>query len=253
LSARLSQCASTPVTRMHGARSFRENKNSPSLVLVVLGRHQLEPKLESQSLDFRCVKREQVMHCLHHRFAIVVRLELRIRRPDGEPDGDDFPCVEHFHRAVTVHCGEKLLKAHCPILLARLPNKKASLSVISCGIAAWSTRLIAAGVRPSGGTLLFPSETGGMLKDWRKVLDAVAKRAGWKVGEIRSKRFRHTYCAARLQTLDGGAPISVFTVARELGHSSTDMVEKVYSHLGTIRHRSDAVEYRVEQHEKAAR
>jgi len=72
-----------------------------------------------------------------------------------------------------------------------------------------------------GGTLLFPGETGGMLKDWRKVLDAVAKRAGWKVDEIRCKRFRHTYCAARLQTLDQGAPVSPFTVARELGHSST--------------------------------
>jgi integrase len=100
-----------------------------------------------------------------------------------------------------------------------------------------------------GGTLLFPSETSGMLKDWRKVLDAVAKRAGWKAGEIRSKQFRHTYCAARLQTLDHGAPVSVFSVARELGHSSTNMVEKVYSHLGTVRHRSDQVEYRVEQHE----
>jgi integrase len=102
-----------------------------------------------------------------------------------------------------------------------------------------------------GGTLLFPSETGGMLKDWRKVLDAVAKRAGWTAGQIRSKQFRHTYCAARLQTLDRGAPVSVFTVARELGHNSTDMVEQVYSHLGTVRHRSEQVEYRVEQHEKA--
>jgi len=100
-----------------------------------------------------------------------------------------------------------------------------------------------------GGTLLFPGETGGMLKDWRKVLDAVAKRAGWKVDEIRCKRFRHTYCALRLQTLDQGAPVSLFTMARELGHSSTDMVDKVYSHLGTIRYRSDAVEYRVD-HEK---
>jgi hypothetical protein len=43
----------------------------------------------------------------------------------------------------------------------------------------------------------------------------------------------------------------VFTVARELGHSSTDMVEQVYAHLGTVRHRSEQVEYRVEQHEKA--
>jgi hypothetical protein len=31
------------------------------------------------------------------------------------------------------------------------------------------------------------------------------------------------------------------------------LVEKVYSHLGTVRHRSEQVECRVEQHEKAPR
>ena len=60
--------------------------------------------------------------------------------------------------------------------------------------------------------------------------------------------FRHTYCAARLQTLDGGAPVAVYSVSRELGHSSTAMVERVHSHMGTIRNRSEQVEYRVEQH-----
>jgi len=54
-----------------------------------------------------------------------------------------------------------------------------------------------------------------MLSDFRKLLDAVAARAGWQRGEIRSKMFRHTYCAARLQTLDQGAPVSLFTVAKE--------------------------------------
>jgi len=99
-----------------------------------------------------------------------------------------------------------------------------------------------------GGTLLFPGETGVMLTDWRKLLDRVAERAGWRAGEIRSKMFRHTYCAARLQTLDGAAPVSPYTVARELGHGSVAMVEQVYSHLGAQRHRSAVVEYRVEQH-----
>jgi integrase len=65
--------------------------------------------------------------------------------------------------------------------------------------------------------------------------------------------FRHSYCAARLQTLDGGAPVSPFTVSRELGHGSQKMVEDVYSHLGTMRHRTEWVEYRVEQHAKALR
>ncbi len=43
----------------------------------------------------------------------------------------------------------------------------------------------------------------------RKLFDAVAIRAGRKPGEIRSKMFRHTYCAARLQTVDQGAPVAV--------------------------------------------
>jgi integrase len=104
--------------------------------------------------------------------------------------------------------------------------------------------------RPPG-RLLFPSLACGreaMRTDTRKLLDHVAARVGWKAGEVRAKMFRHTYCAARLQTLDDGAPVSPYTVARELGHSSTAMVEKVYSHLGTLRHRSEVLEYRIEQH-----
>lgn len=104
-----------------------------------------------------------------------------------------------------------------------------------------------------GGTLLFPGEGGKMITDWRKLLDRVATRAGWQAGEIRSKRFRHTYCAARLQTLDAGAPVAIYSVSRELGHNSTAMVEKVYSHLGTIRHRAEVVEYRAEQHTETLR
>jgi integrase len=61
---------------------------------------------------------------------------------------------------------------------------------------------------------------------------------------------RHTYCAARLQTLDRGAPVSIYTVARELGHTSTAMVQRVYAHLGSVRHRSAVMEYRIEQHRK---
>ncbi|HYS61967.1 MAG TPA: site-specific integrase, partial [Gemmatimonadales bacterium] len=99
--------------------------------------------------------------------------------------------------------------------------------------------------------LLFPSYRTGaetMLTDVRKLLDAIAARAGWHAGEIRSKMFRHTYCAARLQTLDQGAPVSVYTVGQELGHGGDAMVRKVYGHLGQVRHRAEAVEYRVEQH-----
>ncbi len=106
--------------------------------------------------------------------------------------------------------------------------------------------------RPPG-KLLFPSFRTGreaMATDFRKLLDAVGVRAGWKLGEIRSKMFRHTYCTARLQTLDRGAPVSVYTVGRELGHGGDSMVKRVYGHLGIVRHRAEGVEYRVEQHAK---
>jgi len=99
--------------------------------------------------------------------------------------------------------------------------------------------------------LLFPSFRTGkeaMLTDFRKLLDVVAMRAGWEEGDIRSKTFRHTYCATRLQTLDAGAPVSTYTVAREMGHGGESMVRRVYGHLGQVRHRAENVEYRVEQH-----
>jgi len=108
--------------------------------------------------------------------------------------------------------------------------------------------------RMGGGTLLFPSYRTGheaMLTDVRKMIDAVAKRAGWKARELNLYTFRHTYCAARLQTLDGEAPVATYTVGKELGHGGDSLVKRVYGHLGTVRHRSAVVEYRVQQHRKA--
>jgi integrase len=98
------------------------------------------------------------------------------------------------------------------------------------------------------GLLFASARTGAMIHDVRKALDAIATPAGWEQGEIRLHQLRHTYCAARLQTLDQGAPVSQFTVARELGHGGTSLVERVYGHLGSVRHRSEVVEYRVENH-----
>ena len=97
--------------------------------------------------------------------------------------------------------------------------------------------------------LLFPSLATGkeaMVTDCRKLLDRVAVQAGWQRGQIRSKMFRHSYCAARLQTLDEGKPVSTYTVARELGHGGDTLVRRVYGHLGQVRHRADVVEYRLD-------
>jgi hypothetical protein len=51
------------------------------------------------------------------------------------------------------------------------------------------------------GFLLFEG-IAALLSDWRKTLDRAAMRAGWTRGEVRSKAFRHTSCAARLQTIE---------------------------------------------------
>lgn len=88
----------------------------------------------------------------------------------------------------------------------------------------------------------FSSVCGGRHgPDFRKALDGVAKRVGWKDGEIRSKMLRHTYCAARLQTLGRGAPVSPFTVGKEMGHGGDALVKRVYGHLGEVAHRSEFV------------
>jgi hypothetical protein len=71
----------------------------------------------------------------------------------------------------------------------------------------------------------------------------VAARAGLVGGELRSKAFRHSYCAAKLQTRDRGACVRLYTVSRELGHGSEEMVRRVYAHLGDVRHRSEVVEF----------
>ena len=99
-------------------------------------------------------------------------------------------------------------------------------------------------------TLLFPSRTGGLLEGCQKALGQVERSLGWPESRTRGgpgaltwKAFRHTYCAARLQTLDGGEPISPYAVGKEMGHGGSAMVQKIYGHLGTCRHRSEVVEY----------
>jgi integrase len=102
-----------------------------------------------------------------------------------------------------------------------------------------------------------------MHQDTRKALERVLQRAGTlhvvdrgrsrvaQPGDVRTKIFRHTYITARLQTLDGGRQVSTYTVAREVGHSGTEMIERTYGHVAEVRHRAKVVEFRVQQHRKA--
>lgn len=90
--------------------------------------------------------------------------------------------------------------------------------------------LVPAGRPPPSG-LLFPGYGRGgevqLFGNCNKTLDWVAGELGWPAGSIRTRIFRHTYCSARLQTLDGGAPVSPETVGRELGHNGTALVRRV--------------------------
>jgi integrase len=93
-----------------------------------------------------------------------------------------------------------------------------------------------------------PKRTPLMSTDVRKILDAVAERAGWGAGEIRSKMFRHTYTAARLQTVERGEAVAQFKGGRELGHGGDSLVKRVYGHLGSVRHRAQHVEFKLDAH-----
>ena len=122
------------------------------------------------------------------------------------------------------------------------------------------------GEQPRTTGLLFPSPTDGMVRDIRKSLDTIGKLAGMEEGEVRTRRFRHTYCSARLQTVqrilkpgkDPSEPdafeyveVSKFQVQKEMGHGGAQLVDRIYGHAQRNPYRSEVVEYRVEKHKEA--
>lgn len=66
----------------------------------------------------------------------------------------------------------------------------------------------------------------------------------WAVPALRTRMLRHSWAAARLQTLDHGAPVSIYTVGQEMGHVDIKMLKHIYAHLGEIRVRGEEVAFR---------
>lgn len=91
--------------------------------------------------------------------------------------------------------------------------------------------------------LLFPNRDGEMLDTLRWSLSTVEDKTKKLDTHLTLKVFRHTYASVRVQTLDGGEPISTWQVARELGHKSTKQVEERYAHLLETPHRHPDVRY----------
>lgn len=111
--------------------------------------------------------------------------------------------------------------------------------------------------------LLFQGPGGAMVGDLRKSLDQMGDLCGVETGEVRTRAFRHTYCSARLQTVQrilrpGSDPsderaweyieVSKWTVQKEMGHGGAQLVDRIYGHAQRTPVRSDVVEYRVEKH-----
>lgn len=104
-------------------------------------------------------------------------------------------------------------------------------------------------------TLLFPQWIDGreqMLTDPKRLWSRLERAIKWKPQQpldpprLGGKGFRNGYAAARLQTLDRGVPVAMYTVAREMGHSTTRMLEDIYGHVGEVRARTEEVSFRVE-------
>ena len=93
---------------------------------------------------------------------------------------------------------------------------------------------------------LFTTEAGEPVGDWRKTLDAIATRAGFPQGRIRTRVFRTSYITHRLACIDHGAPIDPYQVAREVGHASLAMIMKVYGRVQRRRVRMENLAFRVE-------
>jgi len=65
---------------------------------------------------------------------------------------------------------------------------------------------------------------------------------------VRSLILKSSSATAAGCNRDKDEPISVYPVSRRMGHGGTALVNRTYSHLGTVRHRAKVLEYRVEQH-----
>jgi integrase len=84
--------------------------------------------------------------------------------------------------------------------------------------------------------LLFPSPNGQLLDDAPRTAWQRLRKASEQV-HMTVHEMRHTYATQRLQCLDGGKNITTKAVADELGHTTSDQVQKTYGHLARHGHR----------------
>ena len=102
---------------------------------------------------------------------------------------------------------------------------------------------------------IFPGTRGGIISDVRISFWNILVNAGLATlrdpentskgieERITFHTLRHTYCAARLQTLDRGAPIQQHTVMAEMGHRDYKLIAEIYGHVHLKAPRGEEVLY----------
>lgn len=102
---------------------------------------------------------------------------------------------------------------------------------------------------------IFPGTEGGIIQDVRSSFWSILVDAGiasYRDPDDRSlgidesitfHTLRHTYCAARLQTTDRGAPIQQHTVMTEMGHRDYKLIAEIYGHVQHRAPRGEEVIY----------
>jgi len=93
---------------------------------------------------------------------------------------------------------------------------------------------------------LFTAPNGERVGDWRKTLDRIATRAGFPAKQIRTRVFRTSYITHRLACIDHGGAMEMYQVAREVGHSSLQMIMRVYGRVQRRRMRLTELAFRPE-------
>jgi integrase len=91
---------------------------------------------------------------------------------------------------------------------------------------------------------VFTTESGEAVGDWRRALDLIATRAGFQIGQIRTRVLRTSYITHRLACMEHGVPIDPHKVAREVGYTSPAMIMKVYERAQHRRESMDELAFR---------
>jgi integrase len=90
---------------------------------------------------------------------------------------------------------------------------------------------------------VFTPASGDTIIGWSRMLDLIAKRAGFLEGQIRTPVFRTSYIIHRLACMDQGVPIDPKKVAREVGYTTPAGKKKVFARVQYGRARMDELAF----------